>query len=138
MTSGFNLEKVGWRLSLCSGLFWSLPGSLLLFPGSSTAVGGTVLSEVFTWRQRLPLWNDEMDGLASPLYQPMAHSRLPREQGLPIRHRLVLSRWWSALFVGGKEASRGSHYQLEVLSSLVPIHGISRSKMGSYQAVITP
>jgi hypothetical protein len=46
MTSGFNLEKVGWRLPRCSGLFWSPPGSLLLFPGPSTVVGRIVPGSV--------------------------------------------------------------------------------------------
>jgi hypothetical protein len=32
----------------------------------------------------------------------------------------------------------GCRYRLEVLSSLVHVHGISHSKMNSYQAVITP
>jgi hypothetical protein len=31
-----------------------------------------------------------------------------------------------------------SCYRLQILSSLVPIHGISHSKMGSYLAVIPP
>jgi hypothetical protein len=65
------------------------------------------LSEVFTWRQRLPSWSDEVDGLASPLHWPMAHSHLLREQGLLVRRRLVLLWWWSMMFVGGMEASRG-------------------------------
>jgi hypothetical protein len=42
------------------------------------------------------------------------------------------------MFVEGREASRGIIYWLEVLSSLVPAHGISHSKMGSYYAVLTP
>jgi hypothetical protein len=37
---GLDLENVGWRLSWCSDLFWSLSGSLLLFPGPSTTGGG--------------------------------------------------------------------------------------------------
>jgi hypothetical protein len=49
-----------------------------------------MLSEVFTWRQHLPSWTDEVDGLASPLHLVTTHSRLPRGQGLPVRHRLVL------------------------------------------------
>jgi hypothetical protein len=48
--------------------------------------------EVFTWRRRLPLWSNEVDGLASPLHRPTTHSRLPRGQGLPMRRRLVLLR----------------------------------------------
>jgi hypothetical protein len=106
---------VSWRLPWCSGLFWSLPGSLLLFPGPSMAWGGRcsgrflerLLSEFFTWRWCLPSWSDEVDGLASPLHWPMAHSLLPRRQGLPVRCCLVLSWWWLVMFVGEREASRG-------------------------------
>jgi hypothetical protein len=32
---------------------------------------------------------------------------LPRAQGLPVRSHLILSWWWSEMFVGGKEASWG-------------------------------
>jgi hypothetical protein len=46
-------------------------------------------------------------GWPSPLYLPTVHSHLPRGHGLPMRHRLVLSWWWSPIFFGGKEASRG-------------------------------
>jgi hypothetical protein len=66
-----------------------------------------LLSEVFTWRQHLPLWSDEVDGLASPLHRPAVHSHILRGHGLPVRHCLVLSQWWLAIFVGGKEASWG-------------------------------
>jgi hypothetical protein len=43
MTSGFRLEmisfvRVDWRFSRCSDLFWSLLGSLSLFPRPSMAV----------------------------------------------------------------------------------------------------
>jgi hypothetical protein len=38
----------------------------------------------------------------------------------------------------GKGSFPGRCYRLEVLSALVPVHGISHSKMGSYQAVINP
>jgi hypothetical protein len=43
MTSGSRLEMVsfagvGWRLPWCSGLFWSLPGSISLFPKPSMAM----------------------------------------------------------------------------------------------------
>jgi hypothetical protein len=38
----------------------------------------------------------------------------------------------------GKGSFPGHCYWLEVLSTLVPAHGISHSKMGSYQAVLTP
>jgi hypothetical protein len=38
----------------------------------------------------------------------------------------------------GKGSFSGCCYRLDVLSSLVPVHGILHSKMGSYQAVITP
>jgi hypothetical protein len=48
---------------------------------------------------------DKVDELASPLHRLTVHSRLPRGQGLPVRHHLILSRWWSAMFVRGKEAS---------------------------------
>jgi hypothetical protein len=50
----------------------------------------------------------------------------------------VLSWWWSVMFVGGREVSRGIVYWQEVLSSSVPTHGISHSKIGSYRAVLTP
>jgi hypothetical protein len=66
-----------------------------------------LLREVFAWQRCLPLWSDEVDGLASPMFQPMEHSHLPRGQGLPVRCHLVLSWWWSVIFVGGKEASWG-------------------------------
>jgi hypothetical protein len=29
---------------------------------------GRLLSDVFTWRRRLPSWSDEVDGPASPLH----------------------------------------------------------------------
>jgi hypothetical protein len=38
----------------------------------------------------------------------------------------------------GKGSFSGLCYRLEVLSFLVPAHVISHSKMGSYQAVLTP
>jgi hypothetical protein len=38
----------------------------------------------------------------------------------------------------GKGSFSGHCYQLEVLSALIPVNGISCSKMGSYPAVITP
>jgi hypothetical protein len=66
-----------------------------------------LLSDVFIWQRRLLLWSDKVDGIASPLYRPTTHSCLLKGQGLPVRHRLVLSRWWSVMFVGGKEASQG-------------------------------
>jgi hypothetical protein len=47
-----------------------------------------------------------VDGLASPLHQPTANSRLPRGQGFPVRHHLVLSWWWSVMFVRGWEAGK--------------------------------
>jgi hypothetical protein len=44
-------------------------------------------------------------GYYSPLHWPTVHSRLSRGQGLPVRHRLVLSQCLSAVFVRGNEAS---------------------------------
>jgi hypothetical protein len=38
----------------------------------------------------------------------------------------------------GKGSFLGRCYWLEVLSFFIPIHGISHSEMGSYQAVLTP
>jgi hypothetical protein len=38
----------------------------------------------------------------------------------------------------GKGSIPGRCYRLEVLSSLIPVHGISDSKMSFYQAVLTP
>jgi hypothetical protein len=38
----------------------------------------------------------------------------------------------------GKGSFLGRFYWLEVLSSSIPAHGISHSKMGSYQAMLTP
>jgi hypothetical protein len=38
----------------------------------------------------------------------------------------------------GKGSFSGHCYWQKVLSCLVPAHGISHSKMGSYQAVLTP
>jgi hypothetical protein len=66
-----------------------------------------LLSEVFTWQQHLPLWSNELDRLASPLQRPTVHNRIPMGQRLPVRHHLVLSQRWSAMFVKGKEASWG-------------------------------
>jgi hypothetical protein len=42
------------------------------------------------------------------------------------------------MFVGGKGSFLRCCYWLEVLSSSVPAHEISHSKMGSYQVVLTP
>jgi hypothetical protein len=39
---GRRFIEVGWILPLCSGLFWSLLGSLLLFPEPSMAEGARV------------------------------------------------------------------------------------------------
>jgi hypothetical protein len=78
-----------------------------------------------------------VDGLATPLHRPMVHSRLPRGQGFPMRCRLVLSRWWLVMFVRGKGSFPGRCCRLEVLTSLVPVYGVSHSKMGFYRAVIT-
>jgi hypothetical protein len=52
------------------------------------------------------MWSDEVDGLACHLHRPMAHSSLSRGQGLPIRHRLVLSQQSSVVLVEIREASR--------------------------------
>jgi hypothetical protein len=68
---------------------------------------GRLLSKVFTWRLYLISWSDEVDRLTSPLQHPTADSHLPRGQGLPMRNHLVLSQWWSVMFVGGRESSRG-------------------------------
>jgi hypothetical protein len=40
MTSGSKYRIVGWRLLWCSGMFWSLPGLLLLVSSLSSVVGG--------------------------------------------------------------------------------------------------
>jgi hypothetical protein len=120
MTIGFRLENVSLMMSVggihdvraCSGVFqapsYCSPGPRRQWgewcPGRCLE---RLLSEIFTWQRRLPSWSDEVDGLAFPLYLPTVHSHLPRGQGLPVRHRLVLSWWWSPIFFGGKEASRG-------------------------------
>jgi hypothetical protein len=150
MTSGSRLEKVSLLRSVagfhdvraCSGVFQA---PSYCSPGPPWQWGGRclgrflerLLSEVFAWRWHLPSWSDEVDRLASPLYRPMAHSRLPRGQGLPVRRCLVLSWWWSAIFFLGKQ-SFARCYWLEVMSSLVPAHGISHSKMGFYQGYLPP
>jgi hypothetical protein len=94
-----------------------------------------LLSEVFTWRRRLPSWSDEKDGLASPLHQPTVHSSLLRGWGLPEAPSGLVALVVSDV-CRGKGSFLGHCYWLEVLSSLVPVHGISHSKMGSYQAAI--
>jgi hypothetical protein len=77
-----------------------------------------------------------VDGLASPLHRPMAHSRLPRGHGLPVRCCLVLSRWWLVMFIEeGKFPKALLLSRGFVLSSNCLWN--SHSKMGSYQAVLT-
>jgi hypothetical protein len=90
-----------------------------------------LLSEVFTWQRHLPSWSNEVDGLASPLHRPMEHSgQLEASSGLVMVMVCDVCQ--------GKGSFPGRCYPLEVLSSLVPVHRILHSKMGSYQAVITP
>jgi hypothetical protein len=79
-----------------------------------------------------------VDGLASPLHWPMAHK--PPTEGTRLACKatsglvaVVVSR-----VCQGKGSFPGHCYWLEVLSSSVPTHGISHSKMGSYKVVLTP
>jgi hypothetical protein len=57
----------------------------------------SVLGEIVSWCLCLAMTlshvGGEVDILAYPLHQPMAHSYLPRGQSLPVRHRPVLLLW---------------------------------------------
>jgi hypothetical protein len=55
MTSGSGLEMVGLRLPRCSGLFWSLPGSLSLSLSVPRALHDSEVNgaRVGSWRGRL-------------------------------------------------------------------------------------
>jgi hypothetical protein len=78
-----------------------------------------------------------VDGLASPApaygtYRPIEGTGLACEAPSGLVAMMVSD------VCRGKGRFSGRCYRLEVLSSLVPVHGISHSKMGSYQAMITP
>jgi hypothetical protein len=113
MTNGSRLEEVG-LLRLVGG-FHGVRAYSGVFQAPSYCSSGPPWqsgercpSQFMEWLlSEVSKCSDEKDGLASPLYRPTVHSPLQRGQGLPVRHHLVLSRWWLAMFVEGKEASRG-------------------------------
>jgi hypothetical protein len=49
------------------------------------------LQSGFTWKLSLPTWGVDVDGLAYPLYRPMAHRCQARGWSLSARHCPVLS-----------------------------------------------
>jgi hypothetical protein len=61
-------------------LRWSMPRTILREVASQSG---------FTWRLCLPMWGSDVDGLASPLHRPMAHSCQARGHVLSARCCLV-------------------------------------------------
>jgi hypothetical protein len=79
-----------------------------------------------------------VDGLASLLRWPTVYSHLPGGIGFASEASSGLVVVMVGDVCRGKGCFQGCCYWLEALSSLVPAHGISYSKMGSYQMVFTP
>jgi hypothetical protein len=75
-----------------------------------------------------------MGRLATPLHWPIAHGHPMIGQGMPARHRLVLSR----RCLSGEGKPPGASLMVRAFVLSVPVHGISHSKKSSYQAVLTP